>query len=64
MNVEPTRKSVTGRASFQDGVGAVFLEKCHQNEGFLMEMMLSCVMIVRAMYITATTCRSISECIL
>ncbi len=56
MKVDPVRKRTTGRASFQEGVGAVFLEKCHQKEGLRMEMMLSWVMIVSAMYITATTC--------
>ena len=49
MKVEPVRKSATGRASFQEGVGAVFLEKWNQKEGLRMEMILSCVMMVRAM---------------
>ena len=46
MKVDPTRKRVTGRASFQEGVGAVFFEKCHQKEGLRMEIMESWVMTV------------------
>lgn len=56
IKVEPMRKSVTGTASFHDGVGAVFLEKWNHNEGLRIEMMFSWVMMVSEMYIIATTC--------
>ena len=49
MKVDPMRKRLTGRASFQEGIGAVFFEKCHQKEGLRIDMMLSCVMMVSAM---------------
>jgi hypothetical protein len=59
MKVDPSRKRDTGRASFREGGGAVFLEKYHQNDGLRVEMMLSWVMMVSAKNITATTCNQV-----
>lgn len=41
MKVDPVMKRATGTASKQEGAGAVFLEKCHQNDGFLVDIIFS-----------------------
>ena len=61
MKVEPSRKREIGTASFQEGGGAVFLEKKNQKLGLRVAMMFIWMMIVSAMYMTATTCRKIGE---
>lgn len=57
MKVEPVRNDVTGTSRMGEGLGALFLLKCHQKDGLRVRMMFSWTMPERPKKIRADSCK-------
>ena len=54
--VVPSRKEHTGISRMGEGLGAVFLLKCHQKEGLRVRIMFSCTVPDSATKMMAASC--------
>ena len=58
--MEAVKKQVTGTSRIGEGLGAVFLLKCHQKEGLRVRMMLSWTIPDRDRKMMAASCECVS----